>query len=43
MTGDGHDLSFDGFINEAGKSSLGVSEVDGQHVESPYVAICDYI
>jgi hypothetical protein len=32
MTGDGHDLSFDGFINEAGKSGLGVSEVDGQHV-----------
>src|SRR5579875_1719790 len=42
MTGDGHDLSFDGFIDQAGKSSLGISEVDGQHVAPPYVAICDY-
>src|SRR5579871_6592709 len=32
MTGDGHDLSFDSLINKAGKSRLGVSEVDGQHV-----------
>src|SRR5690625_163315 len=43
MTGDGHDLSLDGLINEAGKSSLGVSEIDGQHVAPPYVVTCDDI
>src|SRR5690606_30771692 len=36
MTGDGHDLSLDGFIDQAGKSSLGVSKIDGQHVAPPY-------